>query len=175
MVLPTVGRGIHERSDDSSARRTYIKLFVACRIDDELKRRYELALLIGGKSVQASVNLVTITPGVPFGDDIVESDVCKQITEALQKEKSDHKGVHTLDEAIEQSALKITHLPVETKALPSLAALATQIDSTAYANTGSELIQLSTAYAKKEELLGQLHNAMCFNHPFVFHTSIRPI
>ena len=141
--------------------------FHAHRIDAELLRRVDLALMVCGKSAMVgnTEDGLPAAPTSPVGEAFGASiDLTQLLTKVNQNVKSDCQiasiAAITLSDCISHHAALIPHLPVESLNIPSEQELAELIAAVAQLSTRTQLQERSLEYAKKEELLQQVINAM---------------
>ena len=130
--------------------------------------------MVCGKCIPDLPNAeVACSPGGAFGGDI---DL-NALLLATRTENTDAR-VETLEDVIKLTANKIQHLPVETMDLPSMSYFDNFIAEVSDLKNEKELTQHQMKFAKKEELITQLVNAMSKRrldiHPCA-RPSVRPL
>ena len=138
------------------------------RIDEELKRRVDLGLLVCGKTFDIS-NDLTVAPGCEFGENVDLPTLIASVSSEMTS-TSDSTSLSsgdavsnpcTLEDVIAFRAQQIAHLPIEDKkAIPSLATLNGFVNDCDRLDSKQAFHDHTLSYTKKEELVNQLISSM---------------
>ena len=133
-------------------------------IDSELQRRLELALLVCGKALgvdsdgtNGKLKAPGVNAGQEFGEDVDVVAFAAKLNEGIAE--PDVK-LTSLDDCIRHQAVRIPHLPIESRNIPSFSGLETMIAAVSALNAKTCLQDHATNFHKQDELLAQLINAM---------------
>ena len=96
-------------------------------------------------------------PGAQFGEDL---DLAGMLTKLNSEKDPDAPEYRTLESVINHAAYLVPHLPIESHDLPSMGQLQMWSQNVQSLDTQEALNQHLWNYAKREELVLQLVNAM---------------